>query len=100
MTQKLERDFQRETKYKLRVIFPGCIVKRNSTDDIQGFPDITVFYAGKFAMLEFKRSEDASKRPNQEYWIEELKKIGGYAAFIYPENAEVIFAELKEFFTN
>jgi hypothetical protein len=97
---KLERDFQRETKYKLKVIFPGCIVKRNSTDDIQGFPDITVFYQGRFAMLEFKRSESASKRPNQEYWIEQIRGIGGFADFIYPENEQEIFDELKEFFAN
>lgn len=97
---KLERDFQKETKYKLKVIFPGCVVKRNSTDDIQGFPDITVFWRGKFAMLEFKRSESASKRPNQEYWIEQIRSIGGYADFIYPENEEVIFTELAEWFAN
>lgn len=97
---KLERDFQKETKYKLKVAFPGCIVKRNSTDDIQGFPDITVFWRGKFAMLEFKRSATASKRPNQEYWIEQIRSIGGYADFIYPENEEVIFTELAEWFAN
>lgn len=97
---KLERDFQKETKYKLKVVFPGCIVKRNSTDDIQGFPDITVFWRGKFAMLEFKRSESASKRPNQEYWIEQIRSIGGYAGFIYPENEEEIFTELAEWFAN
>lgn len=97
---KLERDFQKETKYKLKVVFPGCIVKRNSVDDIQGFPDITVFWRGKFAMLEFKRSESASKRPNQEYWIEQIRSIGGYADFIYPENEEVIFTELAEWFAN
>lgn len=100
MMPKLERDFQKETKYKLKVIFPGCIVKRNSVDDIQGFPDITVFWRGKFAMLEFKRSESASKRPNQEYWIEQIRSIGGYADFIYPENEEVIFAELAEWFAS
>ena len=100
MMPKLERDFQKETKYKLKVVFPGCIIKRNSTDDIQGFPDITVFWRGKFAMLEFKRSESASKRPNQEYWIEQIRSIGGYADFIYPENEEVIFTELAEWFAN
>lgn len=95
---KLESAFQKSFKEQLKEIFPGCIIKRNSTDDIQGFPDITVFYHNKYAMLEFKRHKDAIRQPNQEFYIDLFKRMGAYASFVYPEIADTIKIELKLYF--
>ena len=96
---RLETEFQRDLKKELKVIFPGCIIKRNIPDDIQGFPDMTVFYKGKYAMLECKRYREAPHRPNQDYYVKTFNTMGGYAAFVYPENKILVLEELKKHFT-
>lgn len=93
----LERDYQRKLVKKLKEVFPGCIVIKNDAQLKQGIPDLTVLFKDHWAMLEVKNSENASHRPNQDYIINKLLGMG-YAAFIYPENEEKIFAELKEVF--
>ncbi len=60
----------RESTYQRRVIrrlekeFPGCIVLKNDPDYRQGIPDLTVLFAGRWAWLEVKVSEDAPLQPN------------------------------------
>lgn len=93
----LERDYQRNLVKKLKQIFPGCIVMKNDAQLKQGIPDLTILYKDKWACLEVKKSENSSHRPNQDYNVEKLKGMS-YAAFIYPENEEKIFSELREVF--
>ena len=93
----LERDYQKKLAKKLKYIFPGCIVVKNDAQLKQGIPDLLVLYNDKWAALEVKRSESASHRPNQDYNVERMNNMS-YAAFIYPENEELIFSELKEVF--
>ena len=40
----LERNFQAKLKKELKEMFPGCIVTKNDANDIQGLPDLTIFY--------------------------------------------------------
>ena len=98
MSKKLESSFQRWTKLEIKEMFPGCIWKRNSTDDIQGFPDVSVYHNGLTAFLEFKRCKTAKHQPNQDYYVNYINGTGGFARFIYPENAEEIKKELKTYF--
>lgn len=98
MKLSLESEFQKNLKRELKRLFPGCIIKRNSVDDIQGFPDITVYYGQKYAHLECKRSARASKRPNQQFYVDLFNDMGGYASFIYPENKDKVLAELALWF--
>ena len=93
----LERDYQRNLVKKLKQIFPGCVVMKNDAQLKQGIPDLTILYKDKWACLEVKKSENSSHRPNQDYNVEKLKGMS-YAAFIYPENEEKIFSELREVF--
>lgn len=93
----LERDYQKKLVKKLKDIFPGCIVLKNDAQLKQGIPDLLILYKDKWAILEVKRSETASHRPNQDYIINKLLGMS-YATFIYPENEEKIFSELKEVF--
>lgn len=93
----LERDYQRKLVKKLKDIFPGCIVQKEDAQLKQGLPDLLILYKDKWAALETKKSEDAPHRPNQDYYVELMNNMS-YAAFIYPENEEKIFSELKEVF--
>lgn len=93
----------KENKYQayliqtIKSLFPGCIVLKNDPNYIQGFPDLTILYKDKWAVLEVKRSEDEPRRPNQEYYVGMLNNMS-YSAFIYPENELEVLDELQQAF--
>lgn len=91
----VESKFQRSLIAELEVLFPGCVVIKNDPTYIQGIPDLLILYKNKWAALECKRSERESHRPNQDYYISKLDEMS-YAAFVYPENKEVILNELQQ----
>lgn len=91
----VESKFQRSLIAELEVLFPGCVVIKNDPTYIQGIPDLLILYKDKWAALECKRSERESHRPNQDYYISKLDEMS-YAAFVYPENKEVILNELQQ----
>lgn len=93
----VESKFQKEVIDDLKAAFPDCIVLKNDPTYIQGIPDLSVFYNNKWATLEIKKSKNATHRPNQDYYVEKMKKMS-YSAFIYPENKEEILNELRRVF--
>ena len=95
MASKLERDFQAKLIKEIKSIFPGCIVMKTDPTYIQGLPDLLILHNDKWAALEVKRSANASKRPNQDYYVEKMD-VMSYASFIYPENKEDILDELRK----
>lgn len=92
-----ENAFQAALIKELKDLFPGCVVLKNDPNYIQGFPDLTILYKDRWAVLECKRSKSASKRPNQSYYIDQLGTMS-YAAFICPENREDVLDELQQAF--
>lgn len=91
----VESKFQKSLIAEIEVLFPGCMVIKNDPTYIQGIPDLLILYKDKWAALECKRSERESHRPNQDYYISKLDEMS-YAAFVYPENREVILNELQQ----
>lgn len=94
---KLENEFQANLKKELKSIFPGCVVTKLDSGDIQGIPDLLILYKDRWATLECKSSKKAKKQPNQEYYINRMNDMS-YSSFIYPENKEEILNELREKF--
>lgn len=94
---KRESDFQSKLKKELKSRFPGCIVTKLDSGDIQGIPDLLVLYKDKWATLENKRNSKATKQPNQEYYVEKMNNMS-FSRFIYPENKEEVLDELGEMF--
>lgn len=94
---KLERDFQSKLIKEIKKKFPGCVVMKNDASYIQGIPDLTVLYQDKWAMLEVKRSETASHRPNQEYYVGKMDEMS-FARFICPENKQEVLHEMEHAF--
>ena len=92
-----ENKFQADLKKELRAIFPGCIVTKLDSSDIQGIPDLLVLYKDKWAALEVKKSATASHRPNQDYYGAKMNAMS-FSRFIYPENKEDVLDELRESF--
>lgn len=92
-----ENSFQSKLKKELKERYPGCIVTKLDSNDIQGIPDLLVLYKNKWATLENKRSKKAKKRPNQEYYVQVMDDMS-FSRFIYPENKEQVLSELDNLF--
>lgn len=94
---KRENEYQSSLIKRLHKLFPHCLILKNDENYIQGFPDLLILNGRTWAALECKRYEKASKRPNQEYYIDLLNNMS-YANFISPENEEEVIRELQETF--
>lgn len=92
-----EGDFQSKLIEDIKNMFPGAIVFKNDPTYIQGIPDLTILYNDKWATLECKKSKNAKKQPNQEYYVEAMNKMS-FSSFIFPENKEVVLSELQQAF--
>lgn len=92
---KLESEYKRELKKRIEFRLPGCLVLKNDEQLRQGIPDMTVLYGPWYAVLEVKRSAVAPFRPNQEYYLDRVEKMGGIAFVIYPENEEEVLDALQ-----
>ena len=93
----LERDFQARLIKGIKKTLPGCVVLKTDAGYLQGFPDLLILHGSRWGALEVKRSEKASHRPNQDYYISKLGKMS-YARFVYPENEREILHELRQAF--
>lgn len=94
-----ESKFQSDLKKELKKIFPGCIVTKLDSGDIQGIPDLLILYKDKWATLENKRDSKAKHRPNQDYYVSKMNDMS-FSRFIYPENKDTVISELKEHLEN
>lgn len=93
----LERNFQRGLIKDIKKRFKGSIVCKMDPNYIQGIPDLLVLYGDTWASLECKKSAHASRRPNQEYYVNLMNKMS-YSNFIYPENKERVLNEMESTF--
>ena len=94
---KKESEFQSGLRKELKNRFPGCIVTKLDSGDIQGIPDILVLYKDKWAALENKRDRNAIHRPNQDYYVGKMDDMS-FACFIYPENKDEVLNDLERYF--
>lgn len=94
---KLESKFQKELIDEIKREYPGCIILKNDPDYIQGFPDWTILWKDKWAVLEAKRAKNSRKQPNQEHYVEKLDGMS-FSRFVYPENKEEVLSELRKTF--
>ena len=94
----LESKFQSDLIKELECMFEGCIILKNDANYLQGFPDLTILYNNKWAVLECKRSEHESHQPNQDYYVDVLDKMS-FSRFIWPGNKKEVLDELQQTFT-
>lgn len=94
---KLEKNFQAGLIREIKKMFEGCIVMKTDPNYIQGLPDLLILFKDKWAALEVKRSNGASRRPNQEYYVELMNNMS-FSKFICPENKEDVLNELQQAF--
>jgi hypothetical protein len=90
-----ENNYQAKLIKKIRLLIPGCIIQKNDSSYIQGYPDITIYFGRRWGALEIKTSVNAPHQPNQEYWIDYLNQMS-YASFISPETEDGVLHELQQ----
>ena len=73
----LENKFQADLIKEIEHRFKGCIVLHNDANYIQGFPDLTILYKQKWAVLECKKAASSRYQANQEYYIENRNDYDG-----------------------
>lgn len=95
----LENKFKTKLKKEIEERFPGSIVMHLDPNEIQGIPDLVVFYKNRWAVLEGKKSASAKKRPNQDYYVDRMNEMS-FARFICPENKEEVLDELQQSFNS
>lgn len=95
----LENKFQAKLIKDLKTMFPGCIVMKNDSSYMQGIPDLLVLHNDKWASLECKKSANAKKQPNQEYYVGRMNEMS-FSRFICPENMEEVLNELQQTFNS
>lgn len=93
----LESRYQSLLIKRLGALFPGCVILKNDTDYLQGFPDLTVLWRRYWAVLEVKPRLGAPYEPNQEWYIETLDAMS-FSAMICPENEEEVLRDLAQAF--
>lgn len=94
---KHENRYQSDLITLIERRFPGAVILKNDANYIQGIPDLLILYKDKWAVLECKKSLKEPHQPNQDYYIALLNGMS-YAAFVYPENEDIILAELETHF--
>ena len=94
-SSKLESGFQDKLREDLKTLFPGCMIFK--MDQIQGIPDLLVLHDDTWFSLECKKSECATRQPNQEYYVDKMNNMS-FSRFIYPENKEAVLDELCKTF--
>ena len=93
----LENKFKTKLIEEIEEMLPGCMVLHLDPNEIQGIPDLLILYKNKWAVLEGKKSANATHRPNQDYYVDLMDSMS-FARFINPENKEEVLNELYEAF--
>ncbi len=96
-SSRLESGFQDNLKDDIYDLFPGCMIMKLDSSYVQGIPDLLVLYKDKWAVLECKKSANARRQPNQEYYVDKMGRMS-FAAFICPENKEEVLHDLQRAF--
>lgn len=94
----LESEFKKEFISRLKARLgprPGLYFLRPEYP--RSIPDLLILCGPRWAALEFKRSANATRRPNQEYHVELMDSMS-YSRFVYPANSEEVINDLEELF--
>jgi hypothetical protein len=92
-----EGAFKTKVINRLKEMFPDCEIIKPDPSYIQGHPDLIILWGPYWASLEFKKSANANRQSNQDYYVQRLDGMS-FAAFIYPENLEEVLDALEQAF--
>jgi len=90
----LEKTFEKRVRKWLDSL-SGCFHFKKVGESVRAYPDLICCINGTFVGLEVKRSAaEANKQTGrtvlQRKVLADIRKAGGYAEFVYPENFQLI----------
>ncbi len=94
---KKESKFQADLIKQIKSEFPECMVLKNDSGYLQGVPDLLILNDDKWVSLECKRSADAHRQPNQEFYVAKMNAMS-YSSFVCPENKEEVMNDIRATF--
>ena len=97
MIDILENKFKTNLIKEIKSRFEGSEVFHLNPLEAQGIPDLLILHKNKWAMLEGKKSKNATRRINQEFYVDKFNKLS-FARFISPETKEEVLNELEQIF--
>ena len=98
MAKKPETVFKERIRPKLDKVPDSWWIKTQMLATV-GVPDFLGCVNGLFVGIELKASQadmDKSRGSIQNYILFQINRAGGYAAYMYPENADEIIDEICE----
>lgn len=87
--------FQSKVKKRLMKEFPQCEIHKLDPNDVQGSPDLLLLCPVTWVTLEVKKSAEAKKQPNQEYYVNKHNGMT-MSSFIFPENENEVFDKIHK----
>lgn len=98
----LEKNFEKRAIQELRSWPNSWWPDKSHAGSVRGLPDRIGCVNGIIVALEFKKtkSEAAKKKGRavlQRHILDEIERAGGYGAFVYPGNWELVKEEIKDF---
>lgn len=94
---RLESGFQDRLRDEIKEMLPGCMIFK--MDQLQGIPDLLILHQDRWASLECKKSANAARQPNQEYYVNKMDEMS-FSSFVYPENKDEVLDALYLHFMN
>jgi hypothetical protein len=93
--------FKRSFMKRLRSIPKSWFFSKEALS-IRGIPDIIGVVDGKFIALELKRDKKEAEKTTgrialQKHNVNKVVQLGGFAAIVYPENADYILDSILEY---
>lgn len=70
---------------------------KTDSGQVQGIPDLLILYKQHWALLETKRAKTASKRMNQDYYVNQFNDWS-FSAFVDPNNMEDVLDDMERSF--
>lgn len=98
----LESNFVRRVKTDLSKIYAGDgpevvpYVRKNMAASIGGIPDVEAVIVGLYFGLECKRDKSSKPTPLQLHTIDRIRRSGGFAEVVYPENWDEVYRKIIE----
>lgn len=93
----LESTFKTNLIQEIRERMPGSMIFHLDPRECRGIPDLIVLYKDKWAALEGKQHGYSSKRPLQDYYVNQMNEMS-FARFIDQDNKEEVLDDLVRSF--
>lgn len=95
-----ESVFEKKFIERLKKLPHSWWPKKVDALSVRGLPDRIGCVNGRLCALEFKKDEGEARRKTgrivlQHYVLGRIERAGGYAAVVFPENADFVFMELE-----